>query len=177
MTQSYGQQPDPSQGRGFEAMPPAPQEYTQGPIPRPSTVTAAAVLAYVQAGITAITTLLAVIGLVGGDLSGGALVMTALVAIAQAAGVALLIAGGVQLAAGKGRTLLIVGCLLELAICVYYLIAFLVTPVDDADEQLVNAAKGVMVFIVLFFAAMPTISLVLARGRDATKFLESRRAR
>jgi hypothetical protein len=158
-------------------MPQAPQEYTQGPIPRPGSVMAAAVLAYVQAGITSITTILAFIGLASGDISGGDLILELLVAIAQAVGIALLIMGGVQFAAGKSRNLLVAGCALELAICLYYLIRFLTVDTDGVDQQLVNAATGVMIFIVVFFATMPTISLIISLGSSSTQFLESRRAR
>ncbi len=202
MTEPYGQQPNPGggyppqggmppggypqqgtppggypQAPGYGSMPQAPQEYMQGPIPRPSTVMAAAVLAYVQAGITSITTILAFVGLGGGNLEDGAMIVALLVAVAQTAGIALLITGGVQFAGGKSRTLLIVGCALELVICVYYLIAFLVAPTEGVDEQLVDAATGVLVFSVLFFAAMPTISLIMSLGGSATQFLESRRVR
>jgi len=202
MTQPYGQQPDPSggypqqggtppggypqqgtppggypQAPGYSSMPQAPQEYTQGPIPRPGSVMAAAVLAYVQAGITSITTVLAFIGLGTGDITGGDLILELLVAIAQAVGIVLLIMGGVQFAAGKSRNLLVAGCALELVICLYYLIRFLTVDTDGVDQQLVNAATGVMIFIVVFFATMPTISLIMSLGSGATQFLESRRAR
>ena len=202
MTQPYGQQPDPSggypqqggtppggypqqgtppggypQAPGYSSMPQAPQEYTQGPIPRPGSVMAAAVLAYVQAGITSITTVLAFIGLGTGDITGGDLILELLVAIAQAVGIVLLIMGGVQFAAGKSRNLLVAGCTLELVICLYYLIRFLTVDTDGVDQQLVNAATGVMIFIVVFFATMPTISLIMSLGSGATQFLESRRAR
>jgi hypothetical protein len=154
---------------------PQAQEYTPSPIPRPGSVTAAAVLAYVQAGITAITTIILFALLGSGDVGGGAVAVGVLVAVAQTAGVALLIIGGVQLASGKSRTLLIAGCALELVICLYYLISFLVAPTTVLDEQGLDAAQGV--FYVLFLAAMPTISLIISLGSNAMRFLQSRRAR
>ncbi len=173
----YPQQGGYPQAPGYSSMPQAPQEYSGGPIPRPGSVMAAAVLAYVQAGITSITTVLAFIGLGTGDITGGDLILELLVAIAQAVGIALLIMGGVQFAAGKSRNLLVAGCALELVICLYYLIRFLTADTDGVDQQLVNAATGVMVFIVVFFATMPTISLIISLGSSSTQFLESRRAR
>ena len=66
LQQGYPQSPPggypPAPGYG-EGMPPAPPEYGQGPMRRPGAVTAAAVLAFVQAGITTIP---AVMQLVGG---------------------------------------------------------------------------------------------------------------
>lgn len=184
MTQPYGQQPygqqqpggypqAPGYAQGMGGMPQAPQEYSQGPVARPGTVTGAAVLAYIQAGITSITTILVIAGLASGNAEGGQAALGWLVGLVQVAGVVLLIMGGVQLMGGKGRNLLVVGAAVELVICVYYLISFAV--VETGNIDLLESAKGVLIAIAVFFAIMPTISLVLAMGSGTTQFLQSRR--
>jgi hypothetical protein len=186
VTQPYGQQPYPSGGYPQQGTPPGgypqapgvyssmPQarEYTPSPIPRPGSVTAAAVLAYVQAGITTITTIILLALLSSGDFGGGAMAVGVLLVVAQTAGVALLVIGGVQLASGKSRILLIAGCALELAICLYYLYSFLVTPTTALVEQGLDPARGV--FYLLILAVMPTISWIMSLGTNTMRFLQSR---
>jgi hypothetical protein len=156
-------------------MPAAPTEYSGGPIPRPGTVTAAAVLAYVQAGITLIPTILMLVGAASGDASGAGsdAAIGWLIIIAQLVGAALLIAGGVQIMGGKSRTLLIAGAGVELAISLFWIIR--AAAIDSEGIDVIDAGKGVIIGIAIFFAIMPTISLVMALGAGTTQFLQSRR--
>lgn len=159
------------QAPGYGAMPPAPQEYSAGPIGRPGVVTAAAVLAFVQAGITTITTLLLWVGI--GNAEGSAMALSVAVALAQTAGIVLLIWGGVQFMAGTGRTMLLAGAGLELAICLYYIVTAAVA--DAGGIELLENAKTGLIAIALGFAIMPVIIVVLALGNQSTQFLGSRR--
>ena len=156
-------------------MPAAPAEYSSGPIPRPGTVTAAAVLGYVQAGITLIPTILMLAGLVSDDASGAAAdaALGWVIVLAQIAGAALLIAGGVQIMGGKSRTLMVAGAGLELAISLFWIIR--VAAIDSEGVDVIDAGKGVIIGIAIFFAIMPTISLVMSLGASTTQFLQSRR--
>jgi hypothetical protein len=158
-------------------MPAAPAEYSGGPIPRPGTVTAAAVLNYVQAGITLVPTVLMLAGLASGDSSGAGseAALGWLIVIAQLIGAALLIAGGVQIMGGKSRTLMIAGAGLELAICLFWIVRVMLIDADGVAESAVNVGKGVLIGFAIFFAIMPAISLVLSLGASTTQFLQSRR--
>ena len=176
--QGYPQSPPQGypQAQGYGAsMPPAPAEYSGGPIPRPGTVTAAAVLGYVQAGITLIPTVLMFGGAVSSD-SGGAAGDVAfgwILVLAQLAGAALLIAGGVQIMGGKGRTLLVVGAGLELAISLLWIIR--IAAIDSGGIDIIDQGKGVIIGFAIFFAIMPAISLIMSLGANTTQFLQSRR--
>ncbi len=153
------------------------------PPPRPGVVTAAAVLAYVQAGITGTLTPVLFASLFVRQAGTGAVQMDMLAVLATWVGAALLIAGGVWLTRGGSRVLLVVACALELAICAYYLIAFMrlsaratdvINELGEVDGGLL-VARDTMLFMAIFFAIMPTISLVLALGRRATDFLHGQR--
>lgn len=185
-THSYDQQPagQPYPGAyGYPApLPPAPMAY--GPVRRPGVVTASAVLAYVQAGITGVATLLMFVSLFDSEFGPGRLLIQTVVVLAAAVGVGLLIAGGVRLMAGTDRTMLTAACVLEFVICLFYLIFFAAMPdsVLDPDNSVardgaVGAARGVLVVFAIFFAVMPTISLAMSRGQAATDFLRSRGVR
>jgi hypothetical protein len=151
-------------------LPLAPQEYA-GPRAGPGVVTAASVLAYIQAGITAITTVLVFAG--ASNLDGGQMILQIVIGLAQAAGVALLIVGGVQLMGGKSKTTMIAGCGLELVICLVYIVIYAAIPSGGID--VIQGAKAVLIGFAIFFAIMPTISLVLSMGQQTTQFLQSRR--
>jgi hypothetical protein len=175
--QAYGGQPP-----GYGAMPSAPPEYSAGPIGRPGTATAAAVLAFVQAGLTAIPGVLQLInapknGGLGGNPPTGVMVI---VAIAEVLGVALLIVGGVQLLGGRSRNIIMAGAALELALCVYWVIwaaSLSSTLAGDEDFAVaaMNTGKGVLIGFAIFFAVMPTITLIMSAGASTTQFLQSRR--
>jgi hypothetical protein len=159
-------------------MPAAPQEYSSGPIPRPGSATAAAVLAFVQAGITVIPGILQLVGAFGtSDIDTAIMAETLAAAIVTLIGVALLIIGGVQLLGGKSRSMMIVGAAVELVICLYYVIKALAIDSGDLEgvSSAIDMAKGVIVGFAIFFAIMPTISLVMSVGSTTTQFLQSRR--
>jgi hypothetical protein len=182
MTQPYGGQQQPGgqypdsgglpQAPGY-SMPQAPQEYSSGPIPRPGVATTAAVLAFVQAGLTTITTLLVWIGVF--NLEGSDMAIQLAIALAQTVGIVLLIMGGVQLMGGKNRNLLIAGAAVELAVCVAWLIQFAV--VESEGIELLENAKAGGIAIALFFAIMPALIIFLSLNRQTTEFLQSRRRR
>lgn len=180
MTQDQGHE----QG-GFPAAPAAPEGYPQagglpmapteqgsGATARPGSATSSAVLAFVQGGITAITTVLVLDGAASNE--GGMPAMSLLIGLAQLVGVGLLIFGGVQLMQGKSKTLLVAGSVLELAICVAYLAIFLLIPTFGLDA--IAGLKTVMVLFALLFAVMPTISLIQAQSGATTAWLGSRRS-
>jgi hypothetical protein len=173
MSQPYGQQPgDVNQpGQGFGAMPAAPAEYSSGPISRPGSATAAAVLAFVQAGITAVPGVLALIGassLGGNNAEGWASTIAILI------GVALLIVGGVQLLGGKARNILVIACALQIAISLYFIIR--VATVDTEGIEDASYGQGMVIGFAVFFAVMPVIALVMSLGSATTQYLQSRRA-
>jgi hypothetical protein len=163
-------------------MPAAPPEYSNGPARRPGVATAAAVLAFVQAGITLLPGVLQLVnapdnGGVGGNPPTGVMVIVALAAVV---GAALLIIGAIQLLGGKSRVMMVAGTAFELALCVYWII-YAVTLDSNliGDEATsvaaMNAGKGVLIGFAIFLAIMPTISLVMSVGASTTQFLQSRR--
>jgi hypothetical protein len=171
MSQPYGQQPGDS-NQGFGAMPPAPAEYSSGPIARPGTVTAAAVLAFVQAGLTLICSVILMIGLgalagatdedgtIGGlDVNEGALAFLWILAIAGLAGAGLLIWGGIKAMSGTAGQLLVIAAGLQILLCVIWLAAF----------------NGGIVSILL--VVMPIITLVMSLGGPAKQYEASRSGR
>ncbi|MFC4851914.1 hypothetical protein [Actinophytocola glycyrrhizae] len=165
----YGQ---PAPGYQYGTMPSAPPEYGGGPIPRPGVVTAAAVLNYVQGGITLVPTVLflsVLIGLEAGAEDAGLLWIAV---VAQIIGAALLIAGGVQIMGGKSRSLMVAGTALEIAVSLYWIVMF---AVQTSGVEGAEYGTGMVVASAIFFAIMPTISLVLSLGASTTQFLQSRR--
>lgn len=165
---TYPQAPNYSQS----GLPQAPAEYgSGGSSVRPGQATAAAVLAFVQGGITAITTILGLIG--AADAGGGdGAAIGWLFLIAQAAGVVMLIWGGVQMLQGAGRLILVIACGLELAICAGYLIVFLAVPTFGVG--LLEDAKTFLIAVAIFFAIMPGISLIMSLGQPVTQWLQQR---
>jgi len=166
MSQPYGQQPpgDYNQGQpGYGAMPPAPPEYTAGPIGRPGGVTAAAVLAFVQAGITLICTIFALIvfGAVssavgdtesqfGVKIDKGLLALGWIVAIVGLIGAGLLIWAGVKTMAGTAGPLMMIAAGLQIVLCIVWLAALgggiisillIVMPIISLSLVLTGAAK------------------------------------
>lgn len=179
-THTYDQQPYPV----VYGYPVGPAPVMYGHTPRPGVITAAAVLAYVQAGITGIATLIMFTGLFDSRFSSGRLLVQTVVVLAAAVGVGLLIAGGVRFMAGRDRTMLMVACVVEFVICLFYVIVFAtisdsaLDPDNTAElDGTLGAARGVLVVFAIFFAVMPTISLSLSRSRSATDFMRSRGVR
>ncbi|OLF14892.1 hypothetical protein BU204_24430 [Actinophytocola xanthii] len=133
--------------------------------------TTAAVLAFVQAGLTTITTLLMWVGLFGsgGDFEALPLILT----IAQTIGIVLLIMGGVQVLGGKSRNLLIAGAALELAICVTWLLQFAMAESEGID--LLEDLKAGGIAIAIGFAVMPALIIFMSVSRQTSEYLRSRR--
>ena len=176
-----------------QAPPPYPAAYgyplpsappAQGHYRRPGVITASAVLAFVQAGITGFATLIMFVGLFNSAFGTGRLLVQTLAVLAAAAGVGLLIAGGVKIMAGTDRTLLMVACVLQFVICFFYIVVFatLSDDVIDPDNTTefdgeAGAGRGVLIFFAIMFAILPIISLSMSRGRSVTDFLRSRGVR
>lgn len=168
MSQPYGQQPgDFNQGAG--AMPPAPAEYSSGPVTRPGTVTAAAVLDFVQAGITLISSILmmTVLGavtsaandetLAGVEVDEGMLALFWGLTVVGIIGAGLLIWAGVKALGGTAGNLMLIANGLQIVLCIVWLV--------------VGAT------IAVGFVIMPIIALVLAMQAPAKQFEASRSGR
>ncbi|MCE7001384.1 hypothetical protein LWC34_00795 [Kibdelosporangium philippinense] len=194
MSNQYGQQPYPgnhSPVPGFETPqeqygypagqpmypPPYPMAYGPQPNGRPGSVTAAAVLGFVQAGITLLTTglLFAALFASTSEQDYSALVFWSL-ATAQLVGLLLLTIGSVQLLSGKSRVLYLCGAALELAICAFYLVMVIGASVNAAalvsDYYAQGFAVGLSIFPV-FFAIMPMVGLFLSAGSGTGDYLRS----
>lgn len=185
-THTYDQPPAPqpypaAYGYPGAPLPQAPTAY--GHYRRPGVIMASAVLAYVQAGITGIATLLTFVSLFGSGFGTGRLLVQTVAVLAAAAGVGLLIAGGVKIAAATDRTMLMAACVLQFVICLFYIIVFatLSDGVFGPDTAEVDgargAARGILVVFAIMFAILPIISLAMSRSRSATEFLRSRGVR
>jgi hypothetical protein len=167
MSQPYGQQPPGNfdQGQqGYGGMPPAPPEYTGGPVARPGTVTAAAVLGFVQAGLTIIATIILLIGLAavqdvvnnaesinGVDVGGGGLALLWIAGFVALIGAGLLIWGSVKALSGTAGNLLVIAAGLQIVLCVFWLI------------------EGAGIIPILLIV-MPIITLVMSLGGPAKQF-------
>jgi hypothetical protein len=177
MSQPYGQQPpgNYNQGQpgqpGYGGMPPAPPEYTSGPTARPGTVTTAAVLSFVQAGLTLISSIILMIGLAavndlvngseqinGVDVDEGGLALLWVAALVAVVGAGLLIWAGVKALAGTGNQLVIIASAVQIVLCVFWL------------------TQGAGIFPILLIV-MPIIALAMVLGGPAKQFEASRRGR
>jgi hypothetical protein len=158
----------PGYQQGYGGMPAAPEERGGGgPVRRPGVTTAAAVLAFVQSGLTLITTgilLLAVAALesVEEDARAGGMDLRAgitelwIISIVQVIGIALLIWGGVKLMSGTSLPVFIAACGLQVVLCVYWLVR---------SEQ---------AFVPLLLIVMPIVALALALGGASREYVRSR---
>lgn len=167
MSQPYGQQPGDA-NQGYGSMPAAPAEYSSGPVTRPGTVTAAAVLAFVQAGLTLICAVIVMIGLgavtaanndesIGGlEVDEGMLALLWVATIVGLAGAGLLIWAGIKALSGTSGNLMIIAAGLQILLCIFWLIQ-----------------GGGIVPILL--AIMPIIALVMMLGAPAKQFEASKR--
>jgi hypothetical protein len=195
--QQQGQPGTPPGGQpGYPGTPPggqpvyAGQPYPQGgpagygggygpaPVEKPGGVTGAAVLGFIQAGITLITTGILFSGLfaTGGAEGTG---LGWVIALAQLAGLILLIFGAVQLMSGTSRAMYLAGAGLELAICAYYLISILIADTDTESAALSSTLadmKAAAAVIPIVFAVMPLIGLILALNSGTTRYLQAKAA-
>ncbi|NUT52630.1 MAG: hypothetical protein HOV94_35885 [Saccharothrix sp.] len=136
---------------------------------RPGSATCAAGLGVLVGVGTLIGSVLA-----GGFLSGPAgsgwmMPLAWSVVVAQVVAAVLLIAGGVRLAIGGGRSALVVGVVLEFWVCAGYLLHALVVMAPDAGEPPGTAAVFVAVPVVV--AAATATSLVLAMRPMTAEYL------
>jgi hypothetical protein len=150
-------------------MPPAPPEYTGGPVARPGSVTAAAVLGFVQAGLTIISTIILLIGLAavqdvvndaetinGVDVGGGGLAMLWIAGFVGLIGAGLLIWGAVKALGGTAGNLLVIAAALQIVLCVFWLI------------------EGAGIIPILLIV-MPIIALVMSLGSAAKQYEASKK--
>jgi hypothetical protein len=196
MSNEYGQQPPMQQGYGqpqqygYPQTPPGGQPvypgqqpyrggYGYAPNEKPGSVTGAAVLGFVQAGVTLITTgiMFSALFSTASVQDSGAGVGWAL-AIAQLVGLILLIFGSVQLLSGTSRVLYVVGAIVELALCAYYLAVFLAADSDGSPlGRVLEDFANALAVIPAILAIMPLIGLVLALGSAASTYLAAKRGR
>lgn len=126
---------------------------------RPGQVTAAAVLAFVQAGLLLLLVLMITIASVADDVPGDRVGIAVLVTVAACALAGLDLLGGIGLLRGTGRTLLLVTSWVETGLIGLLFLLLLVdvttgNPVDPGGDAL-----GLMV--VLLLLAVPVVRLVL----------------
>jgi len=145
------------------------------PLEKPGSVTGAAVLGYLQAGLTLITTVLLFAGLAGSPDNTAGVAEGWILAIAQLVGIILLIFGAVQLMSGSGRGLFISAVTLELAICLYWLIR--IAAKDTSGLQIARNAKSAAIVFPIAFALLPVIALILVLGGNTGRWLQAKRNR
>ncbi|WP_436498114.1 hypothetical protein [Actinokineospora sp. HUAS TT18] len=172
--QNYAPQGYPQAGyQQFGGLPMAPAEAGHVRVARPGVAVSAAVLAFVQAGLTAISTL-GVLA-IAGDMREGTMGVVGGLAAAQFVGLLLLILGGVMLLQGKDRIALTVGNALQLALCLTYLV--LINAVPDVDPEDPEGARAAVILFAIFFATMPMISLVQSLTTSVSSWMGAQRGR
>lgn len=165
----------PQQGYQQQGYGAYPGGYGGAPMEKPGAVTGSAVLGFIQAGLTLISTALLFIGVAGSGSDAPAELW--IVAIVQLAGIVLLIFGSVQLMGGQKRSLYLVAVLLQIAISLYWLIRALIGLGGAFDLPGVGRAVGVLIVIVAVFTIAPLIGLILSLGSSVTRYLASRAGR
>ncbi|TCO46688.1 hypothetical protein [Actinocrispum wychmicini] len=202
MTNEYGQQqPYPGQQPGYGQQPGQPgygyppqtppggqpvyagQPYPQGapgygqmPIEKPGTITGAAVLAFIQAGITLITTIIITMGLINASSVTGGLGEGYAVMIAQFLGVVLLIVGSVQLLNGSSRGLFLVATGLEVVIALYWAIRF-GSAINAGGIGAIENFRNSLIVIALGYAVLPVIALILGAGSGVGRYIQAKQGR
>ncbi|MBA3368860.1 MAG: hypothetical protein H0T99_09390 [Geodermatophilaceae bacterium] len=185
----YGQgMPAPGYGPGPGQVPnpgyQAPYGYPQygypmqrGPV-RPGGATASAVLMFIQAALTLISTfyVLFFASLAGSASAAGVSEADSyeteftIIGILQLISVGLLIFGGVQLLGGNanGRVLTIVACGVQLAFVIYWMVRIGSLPDFDVDGS-------TFFFVVpLMYAVLPLVALPLALGRPVSEYIAAK---
>jgi hypothetical protein len=138
---------------------------------RPGVATSAAVLGFAQAGITAITTAILIVGVT--QTTGTEAAFNLILGVVQLVGVILLMFGGVQLMQGKGRGMLIGADVAEIVIAGFWAVAFVLVPAMAFETE--GRGKGVLVALAALFALMPTVSLIQSFSGGVSSFLIARR--
>ena len=133
---------------------------------RPSAVTAAAGLAVLAGCMTLAAGVVVVGALVPSGLTDPRLIIAWLVAGSQVASAVLLMVGGVRLALGTDRKIVLAGAGLLLLVCTAYLLyAVIVVAKDDTENP------SALVTVAIGFAIVGFGSLALALSRSATEYL------
>jgi hypothetical protein len=161
------------QGGHNNPMPPG--THAPMPVQKPGTVTGAAVLAFIQAGITLITTGIIFIGLLGTASAEVDQTQGWVLAFAQLIGLILLIVGSVQLMSGSSKVLYLVAVILELGICAFYLVQIL--GADAGGISALEDMQGAATVIPIVFAVLPLIGLFLALGKGTGAYIQAKRGR
>lgn len=126
---------------------------------RPLSISWAAILSVTAGAATLIASVIVVGAQVGHVGATWAMIVGWLVAVTQVAAAVMLIAGGFRLARGDGRTVLVVGVLLHLLVCGFYVVyARTVVANNTTDGPEIATIFTVMPFV---FAALPVVSLIL----------------
>lgn len=161
----YGGYPPPAYGQPSYGAPQygAPYGMPTGP-QRPGAALAAAVLAYIQAGLVLICSFVVLA-------AGAAAAEPLVIGIIQLVSVGLLVFGGVQLTGGSGRMLMVIANAVQLVLVIYYLIRF--APVSDV----LDLDGGGLFVIPLIFGVMPAIALGLTFTAAVTRFLVEKQQR
>jgi hypothetical protein len=156
--------------------PVGPQAPGQGraPVQKPGTITGAAVLGFIQAGITLIATVIFTLGLAQASALASGLGEMWAVDIAQIAGIVILIIGGVLLAGGKSRGLFLVATGLEIALSLYWAIRFGSVSTDGIGAF--ESFQNFFILLAIGFAIMPVIALILAAGSRPGQYIQAMRA-
>jgi hypothetical protein len=152
--------------------PPAPQDNSAPD--RPTQASAAAVLAFVQAGVTALPTADLLVAAALADSHRAGMSTLALFAV-QAIGICFLIAGGVEILRGRDRGLLVVGCVLQLALCFFHAVFWPMTGTTPWGTYLA-AWPFSTAPLATGFAMLPIMGILLCFDRQTTEFLRSRKA-
>jgi len=174
----YPANPGYPTGTGYPApygYPPYGYPMQRGPV-RPGGATASAVLMFIQGAVVLISTfyVLFFASLAGGASSAGVSSADSLetewtiIGILQLVSVGLLIFAGVQLLGGRGRTLAIVACGIQLAFVIYWMIRISSLPDFDVDGD-------TFFFVVpLMYAVLPLVALPMALGKDVAGYVAAK---
>ncbi|GHE11805.1 hypothetical protein [Klenkia taihuensis] len=152
-------------------------QFCPGHAPQPRTpgvAVAAAVLGFVDAAsvLSIVVFVLAGTAASGTDGAGAAIALGSALALAVAA---VLLLGSLALLRGTGRTLLVVGAVLQIAVTVALAVAVLVAVGDD-PFGFTDPLRGVVIGAVVVSLATPVVRLVLVLQRSVATWLTSRRA-
>ncbi|SDI15508.1 hypothetical protein SAMN05192558_101386 [Actinokineospora alba] len=142
---------------------------------RPGMVVSAAVLAFIQSGLTAITTLVMVFVAMGRTGTHAVIAHTlwGLQFIAMEG----LVAGGVLLLLGKHRSVIIAGNAIHLLLSLLWIGVAVWFPGTTLDPEDPSGAKGGLVLIAIAFSVLPLVSLIQAGAHSTGAWLRFRSGR
>ncbi|MGY1727093.1 hypothetical protein ACI79J_08965 [Geodermatophilus sp. SYSU D01062] len=129
------------------------------PVTRPGQATAAAVLAFVQAGLLLVLVLAVTVTALADDVPGADVGIAVLVVLAACTVAALDLLGGLLLLRGAGRTLLLVTSWVEAGLLGLVLLAALVDLADGPSYDPTRDAVALLLVVVLL--ALPVARLLL----------------